>query len=85
MLTPGVFESILVLEKPGDSEDEGAKTVADIDSVIDDECIKELVAHHSIHLNSPRSLMWLPSSPSSMVSLCKIVAQRKQAIPLEWQ
>ena len=35
VLTSEVFESILILGKPADSEGEGAETVVDIDSVID--------------------------------------------------
>ena len=42
VLTPGVFESILLLEKPADSVGEAAGTVVDIDSVVDNDCrIKE--------------------------------------------
>ena len=36
VLIPRVFESILLLGKPANSEGEGAKTVVDIDSVSDD-------------------------------------------------
>ena len=38
VLIPRVFESILLLGKPANSEGEGAKTVVDIDSVSDDCC-----------------------------------------------
>ena len=42
VLTPGVFESVLLLEKPADSVGEAAGTVVDIDSVVDNDCrIKE--------------------------------------------
>ena len=40
MLTPGVYESILLLGKPPDSEGEEAEAVVDIDSVIDNDCRK---------------------------------------------
>ena len=51
-LTPGVFESILLLGKPADSEGEGAETVVDIDSVIDNDGRKG----KPLHLNSPQIL-----------------------------
>ena len=40
VLTPGVFEPILLLGKAADSEVERAETVVDIDSVIDNDCRK---------------------------------------------
>ena len=51
-----VFESILLLGKPADSEGEGAETVVDIDSVIDD-CRKGIGGDQSLHLNYSRLLM----------------------------
>ena len=56
VLTTRVFESILLLGKPADSEGEGAETVVDIDSVIDD-CRKGIGGDHSLHLNYSRLLM----------------------------
>ena len=48
VLTPGAFKSILLLGKPADSEDEGAETVVDIDSVIDNDCRKGIGGQPSI-------------------------------------
>ena len=48
VFTSGVFESILLLEKPADSEGEGAETAVDIDSVIDNDCRKRIGSQPSI-------------------------------------
>ena len=48
VLTSGVFESILLLEKPADSDGEGAETAVDIDSVIDNDCHKGIGGQPSI-------------------------------------
>ena len=54
VLTPGVFESILLLGKPADSEGEGAETVVDIDSVIDNDCRKGIGGQPSITSKFPQ-------------------------------
>ena len=54
MLTPGVFESILLLGKPADSEGEGAETVVHIDSVIDNDCRKGIGGQPSITSKFPQ-------------------------------
>ena len=54
MLTPGVFESIVLLGKPADSEGQGAETVVDIDSVIDNDCRKGIVGQPSITSKFPQ-------------------------------
>ena len=53
MLTPGVFESILLLRKPADSEGEGAETVVDIDSAIHNHCRKGIGGQPSITSKFP--------------------------------
>ena len=52
--TPGAFKSILLLGKPADSEDEGAETVVDIDSVIDNDCRKGIGGQPSITSKFPQ-------------------------------
>ena len=54
VLTPGVFESILLLGKPADSEGEGAETVVHIDSVIDNDCRKGIGGQPSITSKFPQ-------------------------------
>ena len=54
VFTSGVFESILLLEKPADSEGEGAETAVDIDSVIDNDCSKEIGSQPSITSKFPQ-------------------------------
>ena len=54
VLTPGAFESILLLGKPGDSESERADTVVDIDSVIDNDCRKGIGGQPSITSKFPQ-------------------------------
>ena len=54
VLTAGVFESILLLGKPADSEGEGAETVVDIDFVIDNDCRKEIGCQRSITFKFPQ-------------------------------
>ena len=54
MLTPGVFESILLLRKPADSEGLGAETVVDIDSVIHNHCRKGIGGQPSIISKFPQ-------------------------------
>ena len=54
MLTPGVFESILLLGKSAAGEVEGAETVVDIDSVIDNHCRKGKGGQPSITSKFPQ-------------------------------
>ena len=54
MLTPGVFEPILLLGKAADSEVERAETVVDIDSVIDNDCRKGIGGQPSITSKFPQ-------------------------------
>ena len=54
LLTPGAFKSVLLLGKPADSEDEGAETVVDIDSGIDNDCRKGIGGQPSITSKFPQ-------------------------------
>ena len=54
VLTPGVFEPILLLGKAADSEVERAETVVDIDSVIDNDCRKGIGGQPSITSKFPQ-------------------------------
>ena len=54
VLTPGVFESIILLGKPADGEGEGAETVVDINFVIDNDCRKGISGQPSITSKSPQ-------------------------------
>ena len=54
VLTPGVFESILLLGKSAAGEVEGAETVVDIDSVIDNHCRKGKDGQPSITSKFPQ-------------------------------
>ena len=54
VLTPGVFESILLLGKLADSEGEGAEIFVDIDFVIDHDCRKGIGCQHLITSKFPQ-------------------------------
>ena len=54
VLTPGVFESIILLGKPADGEGEVAETVVDINFVIDNDCRKGISGQPSITSKSPQ-------------------------------
>ena len=54
VLIPRVFESILLFEKPADSEVEGGETVVDIDSINDNDCRKGIGGQPSITSKFPQ-------------------------------
>ena len=75
VLTPGVFEPILLLGKAADSEVERAETVVDIDSVIDNDCRKGIGGQLFIATKFPQIVDMVAEFPQIVDMVAEFIKQ----------